>query len=44
MNLEAANNNIIVLCDLIDAHSALVQIWYGYALDAYDLDVEGCFV
>lgn len=44
MNLDAANDNISTLCDLIDTLKALALIWPGYVMDPIDLDNEGCFV
>ena len=44
MDLELANQNICKLCDWIEEMQALALIWPGYVNDAYDVDLEGCFV
>jgi len=44
MNLQARNQYISDLCDMIEESQALARISPGYINDAADVDREGCFV
>lgn len=44
MDLKSANDNMSLICDIVENYQALIRIWPGYINGPVDVDIEGYFV